>query len=149
MLPASLLPERQDAHAIVLSWSRPYWLSNVELIKDNLQGVSVPVRGIKSWWRSDRPLIIILLLVWMGEIITLQAQSAGTVGRHSLCLFLLPAISNFHFHSTMSFPLSLFHSHSHPSHAAQLLHWALIQTQTTSSNFVLWHCPPTLITTAS
>lgn len=116
LLPVSLSPERQDAHAIVLSWPRLYWLSDVKLIKDSLQGVSVPVRGIKSWWWSDRPLIIILLLVRMREIITLQAQSVGTVGRHSICLFLplsLPAISNFHFHQLHSvfsaFYLSLTH----------------------------------------
>lgn len=87
LLPVSLLPERRDAHAIVLSWSRLYWLSDVELIKDNLQGVSVPVRGIKSWRRSDRPVIIILLLVRMGEIITLQAHLEGTL---SVYFFLYP-----------------------------------------------------------
>lgn len=100
LLPVSLLPEWQDAHAIVLSWSWPHWLSNVKLIKGSLQGVFMPVRGIKCWWRSDRPLIMILLLVRMGEIMTLQARSAGTVEKHSPCLFLplsLPAISNFHF----------------------------------------------------
>lgn len=108
-----LLPERQDAHAIVLSWSQPYWLSDVELIKDNLQGVSVPVRGIKSRWRSDRPLIIILLLVRMGEIITLQAQSEGTLSVY-FSLYPRPQFPIFiSSNSTLSFPLSLTHSLAH------------------------------------
>ncbi len=144
----SLLPERQDAHAIVLSWLRPHWLSNVELIKDNLQGVSVPVKGIKSWWQSDRPLIIILLLVRMGEIITLQAQSAGTLSVY-FSLFPCPQSPIFiSSNSTLSFPLSLTLI-SQPCCPAQILHCALIQTQTTSSHFVLWHYPLTPITTAS
>lgn len=40
-----------NARAIVLSWSRLYWLSNVELIKGNLRGVSVPMWEIK-WCRA-------------------------------------------------------------------------------------------------
>lgn len=109
LLPVSLSPERHDAHAFVLSWSWPYWLSDVELIKDNLRGVSLPARGIKSWWRRDRPLIIILLLVRMGEIITLQAQSEGTL---LLSLSVFPSIParnlQFSFPATLpSFPLSI------------------------------------------
>ena len=82
--------------------------------------------GIKSRWRSDRPRIMILLLVGTGEIITLQAQSEGT-RTLALCLF-LPlsplSISNFHFQQLhclfLSLPFSppsLTHS---PSHAAWL-----------------------------
>lgn len=72
LLLASLSPRRQDAHAIVLS--RPYWSSDVELIKDNLRGVSLPLSRTKSLWQSDGPLIVILLLVWIGQIIPLQAH---------------------------------------------------------------------------
>lgn len=103
---------------LFLSRSRPYWLSDVELIKDNVKGVSVPVRGIKSRWRSNGPLIIILLLVRMGEIITLQAQSAGT---RSVYFSLYPCPQSPIFissNSALSFPLSI--SLSLYNHAALL-----------------------------
>lgn len=50
---ASLSPQRQDAHAIVLS--RPYWSSDVELIKDNLQGLPLPLSRRNSLWQSAGP----------------------------------------------------------------------------------------------
>lgn len=47
LLPVPLPPKRQDAHVIVLSWSWPYWLSDVKLIKDNLQKSVVASEGNK------------------------------------------------------------------------------------------------------
>lgn len=98
-----------DAHAIVLSWSWLYWLSDARLIKCNQWWVSAPARKVRTVVQSNGPLIIILLLVWVGEIITLQAQS-GTVGRGLLCLCLCLYPSRnlqFHFqqlHSAFSSP---------------------------------------------
>lgn len=141
-----------DVHAIVLSWSWLYWLSDARLIKCNQRGVSVPACKVKTVVQSNGPLIIILLFVWVGEILTPQAQS-GTVRRGSLCLCLClyPARNlQFHFQQLHSaFSLRLSHS---PPNLVPLPRLALLDTGSNPvliSHFVFSHWPPTLITTAA